>query len=302
VDLFSSNTLFGEPGIYPEGTPMAPAEEPSLSDDEIRAALEEVVTARAPRARVAPLLARFDTPEVADALPDLGVRAGLFALAGTVGAPVLDGFPRDTTSSRVRYGTPASAGRIVGPPADGDPDGPERVVNDRYLAEHPALLAGSLAHDLLWTPATTGHAAEAMLHAVVAMVHVQLVARVPRLAHLGTELARRQNSLAITLLNSRRPGDPRVRLRAPDGPGTIPGGNPKMQTPDFWSIPFAPTRDDPAPALFARVLDELVPRGVTHPTPLRFDDALAAWIDEHGDDRWLTPDDQLAAMTALGLG
>src|SRR5262249_7267616 len=139
----------------------------------------------------------------------------------------------------IGLGHTAGRGRVVGPAADDDGAATSgRVVNDRYRAEHPALLAASLTHDLLWSGPGAGQYEECMLHALGAMVHVQLLAIAPRLASLGTELARRQNSLAITLLNSRHPGAADVSLIAPDGPGTIPGGAPAMQTPDFWSIPF----------------------------------------------------------------
>src|SRR6185369_17636224 len=104
---------------------------------------------------------------------------------------------------------------------------------------------------------------EVVLHALVALVHLQLLARTPALAHTGTELARRQNSLAITLLNSRHPGAAEISVRAPDGPGTIPGGAPSMQTPDFWSIPFVGDgpHDGDAPPLLARVLLEVLDVG-----------------------------------------
>ena len=102
-------------------------------------------------------------------------------------------------------------------------------------------------HDLLWSGPGAGHAEETLLHALGAYVHAQLLARDADLADLGTELARRQNSLTITLLNSRRPGAAAITLVAPDGPGTIPGGAPQMQTPDFWCVPFAPLAADGAP-------------------------------------------------------
>ncbi len=146
-------------------------------------------------------------------------------------------------------------------------------MNERYRAEVPTLLAGSLAHDLLWSGPGAGQYEEVVLHALVALVHLQLLARTPALAHTGTELARRQNSLAITLVNSRHPGSADIAVRAPDGPGTIPGGAPAMQTPDFWSIPFVSGTPVAAgaPALLGEVLARAT--GATPPSPLRYDDA-----------------------------
>jgi hypothetical protein len=192
---------------------------------------------------------------------------------------------------------------VVGPPADAASDDATQVVNERYHAEHFALVTPSLAHALLHNPTGAGQFEEAFLHALLAMVHLQLLAAFPELGEQRTELARRQHSLAITLFNSRRPHDDRIRLVAPDGPGTIPGGDPALQSPDFWSIPFtsgAP-RPSPAPAALAGVLERIAaPAHPALPT-LRFDDDLARWFDEHRGRAWLTVRDQLRAGTALGL-
>ncbi len=208
-----------------------------------------------------------------------------------------------TPVQSIGVGPTASPGRIVGPAADA-PDGTateHRVVNERYRAEVPTLLAGSLAHDLLWSGPGAGQYEEVVLHALVALVHLQLLARAPDLAHTGTELARRQNSLAITLLNSRQPGHADISVRAPDGPGTIPGGAPDMQTPDFWSIPFVggtPVAAD-APALLGEVMERVT--GATAPSPLRYDDALGDWWSAHGARGALDRAAQWRAAVALGL-
>jgi hypothetical protein len=297
--LFSSNPLFGEPGIYPQGTTMEPATGPAVTVETAVAALD----ARALLEAAAPL---GDDVHQARA-PDPGPRAGLLALSVTVAAPVLDAFVNGATPVDViGLGATASPGRIVGPPADAPTDGPHRatgvrVVNERYRAEVPPLLAGSLAHDLLWSGPGAGQYEEVVLHALVALVHLQLVARTPALARTGTELARRQNSLAITLLNSRHPGRADLAVKAPDGPGTIPGGAPGMQTPDFWSIPFVggpPVAAD-APALLEPVLRRVT--GAEPPNPLRYDDALGDWWSDHGARGALDLAAQHRAAVALTL-
>ena len=306
-DLFSSNELFGEPGIYPGGSPMVPAGGDEPDESAAVAALSAI--------GVADAAARMTDPALVRRAPQPGARAGLVALVGTVAEPLLDAFVAGQTPvDHVGIGVPASPGRIVGPTADG-PRG-ERVVNARYRIEHPALLAGSLAHDLLWHApsaagagqAGAGQYEEATLHALCALVHLQLVARAPMLAHSGTELARRQNSLGITLLNSRRPGHADISIVAPDGPGTIPGGAPNMQTPDFWSIPFVsgePVAGD-APALLGEVLAGVAPEVPTPvpaplPAPLRYDDALGTWLSVTGLRGALSAREQYDAAVALGL-
>ncbi|MFN8025140.1 MAG: hypothetical protein U0W40_01935 [Acidimicrobiia bacterium] len=141
-----------------------------------------------------------------------------------------------------------------------------------------------------------------MLHALCALVHVQLVARHPFVAELGTELARRQNSLAITLLNSREPGSGDVSLIAPDGPGTIPGGAESMQTPDFWSIPFVSgARSRRRLRCSARCWRSSPAAAPPYPEPVRYDQALGEWLSAGGLRGALSPRAQYDAAVALGL-
>jgi hypothetical protein len=187
---------------------------------------------------------------------------------------------------------------VVGPSEE---DAATRVVNDRYRAEHPASLALSLTHDLLWD-GTASQYQEVILHALGSMVHLQLLAATPTLGALGTELARRQNSLALTLLNSRSPGSPDISLIAPEGPGTIPGGAAALQTPDFWSIPFVggtPVATD-APALLGPVLTYVLDPGTEQPTPLRYGPELGELLSTHGARAWIGYDEQWRAARALG--
>ena len=309
--LFTSGSLFGEPGIYPGGPAMAPATGPPPDGPPLALRVGEVLDALGAPAGEAHR--RLQAPADPGLPGDPALRLALAVLARTAAAPAAAGFPGRTTARSLRFGSPASPGRVVGPP-DGGGDPGDRVVNQRYRAEHPALLVPSLAHDLLWSPETAGHAAETLLHALSAIVHLQLVARSPGLAHLGTELCRRQNSLAITLCNSRRPGAARSTLVAPDGPGTIPGGAPGMQTPDFWSVPFAPVGDAPAPALAVDVLAPLIgPEGVEPlvgpegegpggdaPAPA-FSEAYGRWLGTRLGWAWLPPVERLRAVVALGL-
>jgi hypothetical protein len=314
---FSSNTLFGEPGIYPDGPPMVPAPGPPVDRAAARRALADLGPGPGPEPGLGPgaggdVAARLDEAALVERAPDAGVRAGLLALTGTIAEPLLDAFVAGAAAvERLAYGTTASPGRVVGPPATATPQPgaatterpTERVVNDRYAAENPALLVLSLTHDLLWRGAGASQCEEATLHALGAMAHVQLLSRCPELASAGTELARRQNSLAITLLNSRRPGSADIALIAPDGPGTIPGGAPSMQTRDFWSIPFVSggPHDGDAPPLLASVLRRVLDPDATLPDALRYDDALGALLSERLGRAWLSLDAQWRAAAALGL-
>src|SRR5262249_5466722 len=88
IDRFTANELFGGPGSYPDGTPMAPAPGGALDDSAARAALVDAGLCEA--------ASRFDDPELAARVPDAGPRAGLAALVGTVAGGVL----RDLVAGR----------------------------------------------------------------------------------------------------------------------------------------------------------------------------------------------------------
>jgi hypothetical protein len=294
VSLFSSNTLFGEPGIYPDGPPMEPAAGDAWSESQAHAAVAELLGDVGVR--------RFGEPGLVSRCPDPGPRAALALLTATTGEPLLDAFIAGATPvATLGLGATTSPGRVVGP-VTGSP-GSVRAVNDRYRAEHPALMAPSIAHDLLWNPHGAGQFEEATLHMICALVHLELIALRPALAHSGTELARRQNSLAVSLVNSRRPGDATIRVIAPDGPGTIPGGAPTMQTCDFWSIPFvggAPATS-PAPALLGTVLQRAVGATIGLEPIVDYDHALGEMLGRTGLDGALDPVAQLRAVVSLGL-
>lgn len=282
------------PDLYPAGPPLEPASGVAPDADAARARLRAAAGDAA--------CARFDDADLGVRAPEPGVRAGLAALAGTVAESVLDAFVAGAlTVDTVSFGTPASPGRVVGPAAAAAPT--RRVVNRRYAAEHPVLLAPSLAHDLLWRADGAGKVEETLLHAVAAMVHVQRIAAAPALAELRTELARRQHSLAITLLLSRHPGSADVCLVAPDGPGTLPGGAPSMATPDFWSVPFGAgeSADPDAPGVLTAVLRAAFGPDAPLPRPVRYDGALVDLCARPLAPAWCPAPDRLRAAVALGL-
>ncbi len=290
---FSADSPAG-PGIYPQGPPMRPAAGPPWDAARARAAVAASVPDAADRERA---LAAFADPALARRVAGPGPRAALAILTGTAGEPLVAAVAEGRAPA-IGSGPLAEASRVIGR----DPADPgRRLVNDRYRAEHPALVAPSLVHALLAGPPPRGHAQEALLHGLLAAVHLQIVARAPRLAGLGTELARRQNSLALSLFNSRPAGSPSIRLIAPDGPGTIPGGAPAMQTPDFWSIPFAPPEpaSAPAPEPLRAVLRRLIGAVPALDAPLAYDEALARIVDAHLDGGSLPAAERARAGRAL---
>jgi hypothetical protein len=326
-EYFSSNSLFGQPGIYPGGPAMAPASGAPLDEHGARAVLcdlvgDPLVPGRSGGDRAGDALAWFDDPTLRERVPDALVRAALLLLSGGPAEPVLHAFLREETPVRtLGIGVPVGQGRIIGLAAeegaaeegaadggatgDGAPPPDHRVLNERYASEHPAVVAPSLAHALCHHGERASDAEEATLHGLLASVHAWLLSLHPELARLGTELSRRQASLTITLLNARAPGSWRASIRCPDGPGTIPGGNAALQCPDLWSIPFTAlptakadlTLPEPVRASLSRLAAEDAP-----PPPLTYDDALGAWLTaELGEGPWFGAGPRARAGRALGL-
>lgn len=311
-DLFTSNPLFGQPGLYPPAAVMTPADGRAPDEQVARSLLGPAG---------APAVAAWDDPTLVARTAAPLARAAAAALAGSVAAPLLAAFLAGATPVRaLGVGVTASPGRVVGPPAAGDPADPadrpgagtgrgragavvqQRVVNERYAAEHPLSVAPSVAHDLGWSGPGATHAEETVLHLIVALVHAGFVARQPHLAHLGTELVRRQNSLVLPLLCSRQPGSAMLRVVAPEGTGTAPGGAASMQTPDFWSIPFAPPGSPtPLPAAVAATLTAACGDPAALGDAPVYNDELGVRLSAHGFSGALPLGDQLRVAVALGL-
>jgi len=298
---FTSNPLFGQPGIYPDGPPMTPA---SGAEPSSATALEELADVLEPHAH-ARARERFTDPDLCDRVPDPPVRAALLALTGGPADPVLEAFlDASTPVLRLGLGVPDGDGRVIGVEL-GEMDPGRRVLNDRYASEHPGVIAPSLAHALCHHGAAAGNEEEATLHGLLAAAHTWLLAGAPWLADLGSELARRQNSLTITLLNARSPGSSRAGFRQPDAPGTIPGGEPDLQCPDLWSIPFTAQRaDGPArvvPEAVRSALARTAP-GTAPPVPPCYDEQLGEWCTANqGEGGWFGPVIRAEAGVALGL-
>jgi hypothetical protein len=298
---FSAGTLFGQPGIYPDGPPMLPASGPELDP----AGARDILSGLLAPEQAAAALERFDDGELIARVPDPQVRSALLLLSGSPAEPELEAFLRgDTPVIRLGTGPTVGAGRVVGPAAD-DTDPARRVLNERYRAEHPAVVAPSLAHALCHHGDEASNSEEATLHGVLAAVHSWLIAWSPEVAALRTELARRQASLTITLLNARSPGSDRASIRCPDGPGTIPGGDPSLQCPDLWSIPFTSRSVETCDLFVPPPVRESLARlaaGTAPPVPDRYDDRLGAWLTDHlGAGAWFGNEVRARAGLALGL-
>ena len=300
ISAFSSNTLFGQPGIYPDGPPMSPDAGGPLDDLGAHHLLDHLLQPE--HADVAH--DRFEDTALRDRVPDAQLRAALLLLSGGPAEAELEAFIEGTTPVlRLGVGPTVGDGRVLGVERH-DSDAARRVLNERYASEHPAVVAPSLAHALCHHGDAASSDEEATLHGVLAAVHTWLLAGNPALGELRSELARRQASLTITLLNARAPGSTLASIRCPDGPGTIPDGNPALQCPDLWSIPFNSRSPQECDLFVPRPVRDSLARlaaGTAPPVPDRYDDSLGLWLTEHlGRGVWFG--DVVRAVAGLALG
>ncbi|HSI31693.1 MAG TPA: hypothetical protein VK951_10215, partial [Miltoncostaeaceae bacterium] len=113
-------------------------------------------------------------------------------------------------------------------------------------------------------------------------------------ARAPPELAR---ALPAQLAAGRLAVDPAHRARRA---GHDPGrGAPAIQTPDLWSIPFAPPEPAraPAPEELRAVLGRLLGRAPAG--PLAYGEELAQAVDRGLDQGWLRPSARVRAGRAL---
>jgi len=301
LGLFSSNTLFGQPGIYPDGPPMQPAVGPPLDQEQAAAMLADCL----PPEIVGDTIKLFADPKLQDRVPDPSVRAALLLLSGGPAQALRDAFLQgEAEVLRLGVGVPDGEGRVIGIEV-GESEQSRRVLNTRYASEHPACIAPSLAHALCHHGDRASNAEEATLHGLLGAVHAWLLASNPSLSAIRTELSRRQASLTITLLNARGPGSWLASVRCPEGPGTIPEGNPILQCPDLWSIPFTSRADSDCdlsiPVPVQRALACLASDSA-EAIPERYSDSLGEWLTANlGRGRFFGAVPRAQAGWALGL-
>jgi hypothetical protein len=312
VDLFTSRYEPGPvPGLYPQGSPMTPAVDPTpgVPHDEakLRSELASFLKEQLDSdARVRAALAVFDRGDLRTKVPDPTLRAALVGLTGTVAEPEIEWF---LTQCIFRVDTRFGGVFVVNTAAVSlSPPNATMRFNRRYAGERFALLSSTFAHEILHLHAGTITATEeVILHAITAVVHMQILTRHPELATGGTELVRSTNQDVLLFVNSRAPGSSRSAIIAPGGRGTAPGSS--ASRPDLyghgkgWSLrrqaPL-PTDSSPAPPVFANVVRAVLTKGAAVPKPLTYSKKTALLFSRM-NDTWLTPVDRLRVSVLLGL-
>jgi len=247
----------------------------------------------------------FTNSDLLQRVPDPAVRAALLLLSGGPADSLLHAFlTGEAAIEHLGVGVVSGEGRVIGSEV-GNADPLRRVLNQRYKSEHPAAIAPSIAHALCHHGDAACNAEEASLHGVLAAVHIWLLASKPSLSTMPTELFRRQASLSITLLNARSPGSWLASIRCEDGPGTIPDGNPALQGPDLWSIPFSSTPSEDCnlkiPFAVQQALASLA-SDTADSVPEQYSEELGCWLSKNlGQGRFFGAVPRAEAGLALGL-
>jgi hypothetical protein len=285
------------PGLYPQGKPMRPAAGAASSEEQIRSRLASIL-AGVPTRGVA--LRRFDSPALKAKLPDPTLRAALLSLHGTLAEPLVE-YYLSRTYVVTQFSVVARQKTIASATGSGI------IFSERYEREHFALLAAVFAHEILHHDIGAAATEEVLLHAVASAVHMQLLDRHPRLATLGTELARFMNDEVLLFVNSRVPGSSKSAIVVPNGKGTAPGSVQSRRDlyshgEDFSTLGNPPGAgdDDAAPEVFRSLLRALLVPGTAIPKRVTYSKKTALLFSRM-NDTWLSPVARLRVSVLLGL-
>lgn len=205
VNLFS-------PVVYPDATPMVPADSPLTEEQFIQIGLKYLQDQfpMNPSAQME-VAALWDHPDLVSKVPNPSLRAGLLGLAGTAGEPAID----FVLNAKTEAGLP----KVAAIAFDANPWDPADtaiaralfnpttqqvayVFNPKYQNENPFQFSSIIAHETLHSdlPVTTTEELTAL--AIQSSIYLEQLASHPELASAPTELTRRNNSNALARLNS----------------------------------------------------------------------------------------------------
>jgi len=220
------------PQIYPDSPPPEPAPARPVNEAQLRSLVQSTLNTRfqGDQQRVAEGLSVFDSPQIAAIIPDPRLGAGLALLLGTAGGGAIEAIEGEVFES-VEFAVPPATDHAYGQVViDPDTNKPKIIINEKYQHEDPRLLGVALAHESLHQDADAPPAEELMASAIEALTYGQFVEESPGLARSGTELARRQNTKLMALVNS-RDAQGNIRLLTAQGNSVYPGSNNPL--PDF---------------------------------------------------------------------
>jgi hypothetical protein len=290
------------PGLYPGTPPLVPAGGGALTEADVRRKLARYLAKEYPRnrARRAAALRLFESARLSRRVPSASLRAAIVALRPTIGRPALRFYRRSKRLVDVRFGAvsdPAFVAEMFIEPESGDM---HVHVNERFRGENPFLFTSLLGHEPLHSDlGEISDMEEAVAYALDQIVYLQQLARHPRLARTGTELARRRNAWAIIRLNSGI-GSGLDLFRSIDDRPVIPDSPHRFTS--WWDVWLARAHLDLSPTPGNKLLRRYLKRIAGHGKGCKgreFDARVLRCVsDAH---HVLDPDALVAAARALAL-
>ena len=208
------------PAVYSLATPTVPAAAPSIpvTDEQLRQQVSKVLSKRfmviqRQSKAIKDGLAVMDDPAIKAKVADPRLRASLAMLKGTAGESAIDAIKNGPFTS-VSFGTPPSnttGGNTIAQVVDDGTGKPKIIMSDKYQYEDPRLLAPILFHETLHQDFNVSNREELMANGLDSLVYGQFVSENSSVASQGTELARRENTKLMALVNS-RDEDGRIHL------------------------------------------------------------------------------------------
>ncbi len=304
VDLFGSQVLInGFPllnsGLYPSGSPMAPAPGPEPTASQVKSQLTSFLKERfgSNQSEIDKALATFNSPKAKSLIPDPTIRAAFAAMRGTTFQPTIDYFLTSGRFTGIQSAQTIRTTDIAETTQNFTTQERTITVNDRYRNEPFAYMVAALGQEIQHSTIPSNGGSEAFLNFETAVVMNEVLAVHPKLAYLDTELARRSNEETMMFLNSRHPGSAENVIIAPDGLGLFPG-SPVDTKKDVWSN-YGGCCTSEAPSVARTVLKSILP-GVHLPDPLNYDESTAR-LFEHLKDPYLPPTTRLRNAVLLQL-
>jgi hypothetical protein len=295
INLFS-------PVAYPDATPMTPATGTPPTEAEARQMLEAYLIEG--EQNVQEGLALFDNPDLIAKVPNPSLRAGLVGSLGTAGEPAIEFIMNAKTDAGLPKvaiigfsDTPFDSSNLDVALVIGTAENQMAIpFNPKYKNETPFLFTPTLAHEVLHNDTLNAGYEEITAKAIESSIYLEQLALHPLLAALGTELSRRNNTNALTRLNSGE--GPKLGLFQSNANQPVLPGSPLNFTNWFDQFPNTDLNETPGSEVLLQILALMAP-GATVPANTNFSMATLEFIDQHQAN--LSEAELTSAALALGL-
>lgn len=276
--------------VYPSDRPANPAAAPGtpITEQQLRAQVNQIAGQ--------PGLKVMDDPAIQAKTRDLRLRAALATTVASTAGGTADAIKSDVYSS-VAFGRLATGDGVAAHVIADGTGHFKIIVNENYRHEDIRLLGILLGHEVLHQDARLSVREELIAHTFEILAYVRHVIKDPKLASQGTELVRFLNTVAMGLLNSRRP-DGLVHLLEGRDEAIWPGSNSSVAYLAQNFIEAGLGLDTPGNEALLYAMRQLT--GNKEIKEANFDDDTLMLLDEN-INTLLSPEDWIALAEALKL-